>query len=112
MYTSKQILNSTRRGTGSQCRTSRRSGVTWSNFLLLHSSLAAALRTDCRQSRRYLGAPTSRLLYRSTCDVTKAATAALAASKDRDLMEPFRRRSWRKQRLTVRAKWTFIDRSD
>src|SRR6218665_606963 len=52
----------TTRRTGSQCRTSRRSGVTWSYFLLLHSSLAAALRTDCRQSRRYLGAPTSRLL--------------------------------------------------
>src|SRR6218665_3629567 len=46
--------------------TSRRSGVTWSYFLLLHSSLAAALRTDCRQSRRYLGAPTSRLLLK--CD--------------------------------------------
>src|SRR6218665_1332501 len=28
----------TRRGTGSQCRTSRRSGVTWSYFLLLHSA--------------------------------------------------------------------------
>src|SRR6218665_600791 len=74
--------------------TSRRSGVTWSYFLLLHSSLAAALRTDCRHSRRYLGAPTSRLLLRSTCDVTKAATAALAASKGRDLMQLLRRRSW------------------
>src|SRR6218665_2387785 len=30
-----QILNSTRRGTGSQRRTSRRSGLTWSYFLLL-----------------------------------------------------------------------------
>src|SRR6218665_1362273 len=30
-----------------------------------------------------------------TCDVTEAATAALAASKGRDLMQPFRRRSWR-----------------
>src|SRR6218665_1126795 len=93
LYTSKQILNSTRRGTGSQCRTSWRSGVMWSYFLRLHSSLAAALRTDCRQSRRRLGAPTSRLLQRSTCDVTKAATAALAASKGKDLMQPFRRRS-------------------
>src|SRR6218665_1874254 len=45
----------------------------------------------------------------SACDVTKAATAALAASKGRDFMQPFRRRSWRKQRLTVRATWTFID---
>src|SRR6218665_1472904 len=89
-----------------------RNGVTWSYFLLLHSSLAAALRTDCRQSRRYLGAPTSRLLLRSICDVTKAATAALETSKGRDLMQPFRRRSWRKQRLTARATWTFIDRSD
>src|SRR6218665_3417714 len=86
--------------------------MTWSYFLLLHSSLTAALRTDCSQSRRYLGAPTSRLLLRSTCDVTKAATAALAASKGRDLMQPLRRRSWRKQRLTVRATWSFIDRSD
>src|SRR6218665_225284 len=95
-----------------KCRTSRRSSVTWSYFLLLHSSLAAALRIDCRQSRRYLGEPTSRVLLRSTCDVTKAATAALAASKGKDLMQPFRRRTGRKQRRRVRATWTFIDRSD
>src|SRR6218665_2967623 len=37
-----------RNGTGSQWRTSRRSGVTWSYFLLLQMSLAAALRTDWR----------------------------------------------------------------
>src|SRR6218665_2513571 len=92
------------KGNWSQCRTSRRSGVTWSYFLLLHSSLAAALRTDCRQSRRYLGGPSSRLVLRSTCDVTKAGTAALAASKGRDLMQPFRRRSWRKQRLSCQDK--------
>ena len=30
----------------------------------------------CRQSRRRLGAPTSRLLQRSTCDVTKAMYCA------------------------------------
>src|SRR6218665_913985 len=53
----------------------------WSYFLRLHSSLAAAFSTDCRQSRRRLGAPTSRLLQRSTCDVTKAATAALARQR-------------------------------
>src|SRR6218665_2156325 len=35
------------------------------------SSLAATLRTDCRQSRRSLIAPTSRLLKRSTCHVLK-----------------------------------------
>src|SRR6218665_1916109 len=74
-------VSSIRRETGRQCRTSRRSGVTCSYFLWLHSSLAAALRTDCRQSRRHLCAPTSKLLQLLTCDVTKAATAALAASK-------------------------------
>jgi len=34
LYTSKQTLNSMQRGTGIQCRTLRRSGVTWSNFIL------------------------------------------------------------------------------
>src|SRR6218665_2923544 len=58
----------------SQCRTSQRSGVTLSYFLRLHSSLAAGSRTDIGQSRRPLGASTSRLLQRSTCDVTKTAT--------------------------------------
>src|SRR6218665_500266 len=46
-----------RNGTGSQWRTSRRSGVTWSYFRLLQMSLAAALRTDWNPSRRYAGAP-------------------------------------------------------
>ena len=44
--TSRQSLYSMRNGTGSQWRTSRRSGVMWSYFLLLQMSLAAALRTD------------------------------------------------------------------
>ena len=50
--------------------------ILWSYFLRLHSSLAAVLRTDCRQSRRHLdlGVPTSKLLQRWTVDVTKAAT--------------------------------------
>src|SRR6218665_3556192 len=42
-------------GTGSQWRTSRRSGVTWSYFLLLQMSLAVALRTHWRPSRRHAG---------------------------------------------------------
>src|SRR6218665_1676678 len=44
-----------RNGTGSQWRTSRRSGVTWSYFLLLQMSLAAALRTNWSPSRRRAG---------------------------------------------------------
>jgi len=43
--------------------------------------------------------------------VTKAATAALTASKGRDLMQPFRRRSWQKQRLTVRDKKLLLFRN-
>src|SRR6218665_3847701 len=42
-------------GTGSQWRTSRRRGVTWSYFLLLQMSLAAALSTDWSPSRRHAG---------------------------------------------------------
>src|SRR6218665_2973587 len=60
-------------GTGSQWRTSRRSGVMWSYFLLLPMSLAAELSTDWSPSRRHAGAPASRLLQRSTLEVTKAA---------------------------------------
>src|SRR6218665_312890 len=41
-----------RNGTGSQWRTSRRRGVTWSYFLLLQMSLAAAFSTDWSPSRR------------------------------------------------------------
>src|SRR6218665_2688428 len=48
-----------RNGTGSQWRTSRRSGVTWSYFLLLQMSLAAALSTEWSSSRRPAGAPAS-----------------------------------------------------
>src|SRR6218665_231312 len=44
-----------RNGTGSQWRTSRRRGVTWSYFLLLQMSLAAALSTDWSPSRRHAG---------------------------------------------------------
>src|SRR6218665_1941318 len=43
---SRQSLYSMRNGTGSQWRTSRRRGVTWSYFLLLQMSLAAAFSTD------------------------------------------------------------------
>src|SRR6218665_3395615 len=60
-----------RNGTGSQWRPSRRRGVTWSYFLLLQMSLAAALSTDWSPSRRHAGAPASRLLQRSTLEVTK-----------------------------------------
>src|SRR6218665_2659179 len=68
-----------RNRTGSQWRTSRRSGVTWSYFMLLQMSLAAALSTVWRPSRRDAGAPASRLLKRSTRELTKAATAAFTA---------------------------------
>src|SRR6218665_2538883 len=60
----KQILNSTRSGTGSHCRTSRRSDVMWSDFFRLHSSLAAALRTDCRKSAIVIVIVISKLLKR------------------------------------------------
>src|SRR6218665_1867691 len=101
-----------RNGTGSQWRTSRRSGVTWSYFLLLQMSLAAALSTDWSPSRRQAGAPASRLLQRSTREVTKAATAAYAAPRGSDLMQLLMRRSWRKQQPTVHATWRLMDRSD
>src|SRR6218665_3615363 len=97
-----------RNGTGSQWRTSRRSGVTWSYFLLLQMSLAAALSTDWSHA----GAPASRLLQRSTREVTKAATAAFAAPRGSDLMQLLMRRSWRKQQPTVHATWRLMDRSD
>src|SRR6218665_2104278 len=87
-----------RNGTGSQWRTSRRSGVTWSYFLLLQMSLAAALSTDWSLSRRHAGAPASRLLQRSTLEVTKAATATFAAPRGNDLMQLLTRWSWREQR--------------
>src|SRR6218665_1257500 len=100
-----------RNGTGSQWRTSRRSGVTWSYSLLLQMSLAAASSTDWSPSRRHAGAPASRLL-RSTREVTKAATAAFAAPRGSDLMQLLMRRSWRKQQPTVHATWRLMDRSD
>src|SRR6218665_2850401 len=101
-----------RNGTGSQWRTSRRSGVTWSYFLQLQMSLAAALSTDWSPSRRHAGASASRLLQRSTREVTKAATAAFAGPRGSDLMQLLMRRSWRKQQPTVHETWRLIDRSD
>src|SRR6218665_2418892 len=101
-----------RNGTGSQWRTSPRSGVTWSYFLLLQMSLAAALSTDWSPSRRHAGAPASRLLQRSTREVTKAATAAFAAPRGSDLMQLLKRGSWRKQQPTVHATLRLMDRSD
>src|SRR6218665_3130328 len=101
-----------RNGTGSQWKTSRRSGVMWSYFLLLQTSLAAALSTDWCPSRRHAGAPASRLLQRSNREVTKAATTAFAAPRGSDLMQLLMRRSWRKQQPTVHAKWRLMDRSD
>src|SRR6218665_1832228 len=98
-----------RNGTGSQWRTSRRRGVTWSYFLLLQMSLAAALSTDWSPSRRHAGAPASRLLQRSTREVTKAATATFAAPRGSDLMQLLMRRSWRKQQPTVHATWRLMD---
>src|SRR6218665_74959 len=44
-----------RKRTGSERRTSRRSGVMWSYFLLVQMSLAAALRTDWSPSSRRAG---------------------------------------------------------
>src|SRR6218665_2362747 len=64
-------------------------------------SLAAALSTDWSPSRRHAGAPASRLLQRSTREVTKAAKAAFAAPRGRDLMQLLMRWSWRKQQPTV-----------
>ena len=111
-HPSRQSLYSMRNGTGSQWRTSRRIGVMRSYFLLLQMSLAAALSTDWSPSRRHAGAPASRLLQRSTREVTKAATAAFAAPRDSDLMQLLMRRSWRKQQPTVHATWCLMDRSD
>src|SRR6218665_2561758 len=101
-----------RNGTGSQWTTSRRSGVTWSYFLLLQISLAAALSTDWSPPRRHAGAPASRLLQRSTREMTKAATTAFAAQIGSDLMQLLMLRSWRKQQPTVHATWRLMDRSD
>src|SRR6218665_3394373 len=101
-----------RNGTGSQRRTSRRSGVTWSYFLLLQMSLAAALSTGWSPSRRHAGAPASRLLQRSTREVTKAVTAAFAAPRGSDLVQLLMRRSRRKQQPTVHATWRLMDRSE
>src|SRR6218665_1074950 len=101
-----------RNGAGSQWRTSRRSGVAWSYFLLLQMSLAAALSTDWSPSRRHAGAPASRLLQRSTQEVTKAATAAFTAPRGSDLMQLLIRRSWREQQPTAHATWRLMDRSD
>ena len=66
LYTSKASLYSMRYRTGSQCSTSRSSGVTWSYFLRLQTSRAAEFRTDCSLSSRCPGAPAKRLLQRST----------------------------------------------
>src|SRR6218665_2997246 len=110
--TSRQSFYSMRNGTGSQWRTSRRSSVMWSYFLLLQMSLAAALSTDWSPSRRHAGAPASRLLQRSTREVKKVATAAFAAPRGSDLMQLLMRRSWRKQQPTVHATWRLMDRSD
>src|SRR6218665_2473470 len=44
-----------RNGTDSQWRTSRSRGLTWSYFLLLQMSLAAAFSTDWSPSRRLAG---------------------------------------------------------
>src|SRR6218665_2077729 len=102
-----------RNGTGSQWRTSRRSGVMWSYFLLLQMSLAAALSTNWSPSRRHTGTPASRLLQRSTRgEVTKAATATFSSPRGSDLMQLLMRRSWRKQQPTVHATWRLMDRSD
>src|SRR6218665_3571742 len=53
--TSTQSLYSMRNGTGSQWRTSWRSGVMWSYFLLLQMSLTVALSTDWSPTRRRSG---------------------------------------------------------
>src|SRR6218665_2002913 len=75
-------------------------------------SLAAALSTDWSPSRRHAGAPASRLLQRSTLEVTKAATAAFAAPRGNDLMQLLMRWSWRKQQPTLHATSRLMDRSD
>src|SRR6218665_2757547 len=108
----RQSLYSMQNGTGSQWRTFRRSGVMRSYFLLLQMSLAGALSTDWSPSRRHAGAPVSRLLQRSTIEVTKAATAAVAAPRGNDLMQQLMRRSWRMQQPTIHPTWHLMDRSD
>src|SRR6218665_318350 len=75
-------------------------------------SLVAALRTDWSSSRRHAGATASRLLSRSTLEVTKAATAAYATPRGNDLMQLLMRRNWRKQQPTVHATRRLMDRSD
>src|SRR6218665_2612016 len=53
----------------------------WSYFLLLQTGLAATLSTDWSPSRRHACAPASRLLQRSTREVTKAAKDRLRSPK-------------------------------
>src|SRR6218665_1255143 len=79
--TSRQSLYLMRNGTGSQWRTSRRSGVMWSYFLLLQMSLAAELSTNRSPSRRHVGAPASRLLQRSTQRSDKSDDSRLRSPK-------------------------------
>ena len=53
---SRHNLNWTRSWTGSQWRRSRNTWLMWSYFLAPTSNRAAAFRTDCSRSSRYLGA--------------------------------------------------------
>ena len=91
LYTSNQTLDSMRIGTGSQ---SSASLFSWRDRIS-YDCTAAWLQHRGHTAGNQ-GAPTSRVLQRSTCYVafTKAATTALAVSKGRDLMQPLWRRIW------------------
>src|SRR6218665_2066679 len=71
-----------RNGTGSQWRTSRRRGVTWSYFLLLQMSLAAALSTDWSPSRLESGDSRLRSPKRQRLDAAPDETELVKATAD------------------------------
>ena len=83
----------------------------WSYFLLLQTSLHAALSTDWSPSRRQAGMPANRLWQWSSREVTKVATAAFTGPRGYDLMQLLMRQSWRKQQPTIRATWRLMGRS-
>src|SRR6218665_3411750 len=98
-----------RNGIGSQWRTSRRIGVTWSYFLLLEMSLSAALSTGWSPSRMHAGAPAGSLFSRSTLQETRAARAAFASPRGKALMQLLiRRADESNSRLSTQhgASWT------
>src|SRR6218665_45655 len=83
-----------RDGTGSQWRTSRSSGVTWSYFLLLQISLAATISTDWSPSKRHAG---------------EQAVAAVHPESDKSGHSRFR--SPKRQRLYVAPDKTELEKA-